>query len=71
MELLAVIGLFGFLCLTIVVLELFWMWYPFLASRRKRHPALVRTPGHIVTVKVPIRDTEASRPVASVTDKAA
>lgn len=71
MELLAVIGLFGFLCLTIVVLELFWMWYPFLASRRKRRPAFVRTPSHIVTVKVPIRDSEVPSPVASVTDKAA
>jgi hypothetical protein len=40
MEFLALIGLFGLMVLTICVLELFWMWYPFLADwRRNRVPS--------------------------------
>jgi hypothetical protein len=40
MEFLVLIGLFGLMILTICVLELFWMWYPFLADwRRNRVPS--------------------------------
>jgi hypothetical protein len=35
MELLILIGLLGLMTLSISVLELFWMWYPFLAERRR------------------------------------
>lgn len=35
MNLLLLLGMFAFLVLTIFVLELFWMWYPFLEERRK------------------------------------
>jgi hypothetical protein len=40
MEFLVLIGLFGLMMLIICVLELFWMWYPFLADwRRNRVPS--------------------------------
>jgi hypothetical protein len=40
MEFLVLIGLFGLMILIICILELFWMWYPFLADwRRNRVPS--------------------------------
>jgi len=64
MNFLILLGMFGFLILTILVLELFWMWYPFLEERR-RHRVLAHemqskprlTP---VSILSPVAASEAS-----------
>ena len=71
MELLATIGAFGFLSLTIAVLELFWMWYPFLAKPRTRHTAYIQARSDRAAVIVPVRNSEVPSSAASLTDKAA